>query len=65
MTQRTSFTLTVAAAAAILLLLGCATGPPSNAVTSQNAVASQCQSKWVDAGNNGAKADRNYHSDCQ
>jgi hypothetical protein len=59
MTQRTSFTLTVAAAAAILLLLGCATGPASNTV------ASQCQSKWVDAGNNGAKADRNYHSDCQ
>jgi len=59
MTQRTSFALTVAAAAAILLLLGCATGPTSNTV------ASQCQSKWVDAGNNGAKADRYYQSGCQ
>jgi uncharacterized lipoprotein YajG len=47
------------AVAAILLLTGCATGPASNAV------ASQCPSKSVAAGNNGAKADRYYQTDCQ
>lgn len=42
--------------AGLLVLTGCE--------TSQTALNAQCPSKWVAAGNNGAKADRYYQPHC-
>jgi hypothetical protein len=53
---RVALPMTIVAA---LLLPGCASA------TASNAASSQCQSKWVAAGNNGAKADRYYQPNCQ
>jgi hypothetical protein len=57
MTRSTSFALSVAT---IAMFLGCLAGSASSATPPQ-----QCQSKWVAAGNNGAKADRYYRPNCQ
>ena len=51
--------ISLAAAATAFILAGCASSNESGLS------ANGCQSKWVAAGNNGAKADRYYQPNCQ
>lgn len=54
--MKTVFPALVALIAGLLVLSGCE--------TSQTALNAQCPSKWVGAGNNGAKADRYVQLRC-
>lgn len=60
--MKTSFLkLSIATLTGVLLLTACA----SSEEVKPAASATACPSKWVAAGNNGAKADRYYKPDCQ